>query len=207
MDAARVFPVPHRLRSIPSWLAGLVLVAGCSGGSPAPEVIGTPTPEPSVLQAGQTEVTLGSGNFYSPLDFVPPLALQIPAGWRSPHRGDDAFDLSRGDLRIVFDTPEGETVAPTLAQLRGKATQPTSVTGTLAGAPATGFDAVGGNGPWLQSPSGTVSVQLAARQRVRVLGADIDGVPLLAVITVSDQRQWSALLPEALSLLAGVTRG
>ena len=183
-----------------------LLVGACSGGSPAPEVIGTPSPEPSVLQAGSTAQPLSPGTYYSPLDFVPPLAMTLPAGWSSTHRGDDAFDLEHQGIRVVFDTPEGETVAPALAQLRAKAARPTDVTGRLAGAAAHGFDAAGGSGPFLSSPSGTVQLALAPGQRVRVLGADIDGVPLLAVVAVPSA-QWDRLLPQAMALLAGVTRG
>ncbi|MDX6216881.1 MAG: hypothetical protein QOG99_2465, partial [Frankiales bacterium] len=46
-----------------------------------------------------------------------------------------------------------------------------------------------------------------ASQRVRVLGADLGGVPLVAIVVVPDGRQWSALLPQAMALLAGVTPG
>ena len=188
-------------------LVGCLLVAACSGGSSAPEVIPSVSPEPNVLPAGKSVLPLAAETYYSPLDFVPPLALSVPAGWSSTHRGDDAFDLGRPGLIVVLDTPDGETVAPVLAELRAKAVHPVAVTGTLDGQPATGFDTVGGSGELLQSPSGTIALDYAAGQRVRVLGTDVDGVPLLAVVLVPDGGQWSALLPQAMALLGGITPG
>jgi hypothetical protein len=52
-----------------------------------------------------------------------------------------------------------------------------------------------------------MSLDYAPGQRVRVLGTDVDGVPLLAVVLVPDGKQWGALLPAALALLGGVSRG
>jgi hypothetical protein len=57
------------------------------------------------------------------------------------------------------------------------------------------------------SPAHTISLDYAGGQRVRVLGTDLDGVPLLAVVVVPGGRQWSTLLPQAMALLAGVTPG
>jgi hypothetical protein len=188
-------------------LAGCLLAAACSGGSPAPEVIGTPSPDPHVLPAGKSDLPLAAGTYYSPLDFVPPLALTVPAGWSSTHRGDDAFDLGKPGVIIVFDTPEGDAVAPVLRSLRARAPHSVSATGTLLGEPASGFDATGGSGPLVQSPAGTIGLDYAPGQRVRVLGADVDGVPLLAVVLVPDGRQWQALLPQALAVLGAVSHG
>jgi hypothetical protein len=184
----------------------VLLVAACSSTS-APEVITSPSPEPDVLQAGDQRQVLRPGTYYSPLDFVPPLALKVPAGWSSTQRGDDAFDLARDGVRVVFDTPDGETVAPALARLRADVRGPVPVTGELAGSPASGFDAGSVAGTLLTSPSGTVALDLTAGQRVRVLGTDLDGVPLLVVVVVREPARWSALLPQVQGLLAGVTRG
>ena len=187
-------------------LGALVLVAGCAAGSPAGTIV-TPTHEPSVLEAGKGDVVLPPGTYYSPLDFVPPLAIDQPAGWSSAHRGDDAFDLGADGVVVVLETPEGDSVAPVLAALRAKAPHPTPVTGTLAGQPATGFDVTGGTGSFLTSPSRTIELDLAPQQRLRVLGADFDGTPLLAVVLVPDGSQWPTALPKALDLLAHVTPG
>ncbi|MFN2538268.1 MAG: hypothetical protein ABR549_08975 [Mycobacteriales bacterium] len=188
-------------------LAACLLAAACSGGSVAPEVIPSASPEPHVLPAGTSGLALAPGTYYSPVDFVPPLALGVPAGWSSARRGDDAFDLSRPGLVVVFDTPDGETVRPVLHRLRTTAPKAVSVTSTLLGQPATGFDASGGSGELLRSPSGTIALDYAAGQQVRVLGADVDGVPLLAVVLVLDGKQWNALLPQAMALLGAVTPG
>jgi hypothetical protein len=189
--------------------AACLLAAACSGTSSSPPeaVPDTSSPDPHVLPAGKADLPLTAGTYYSPLDFVPPLAIAVPAGWSSTRRGDDAFDLGRPGVIVVLDTPDGETVAPVLKALRAKAPHATTVTGSLDGQPATGFDASGGTGQLLRSPSGTISLDLAPGQRLRVLGTDVDGVPLLAVILVPDGKQWSALLPAALALLGGVSRG
>lgn len=188
-------------------LAALLLVAACSGHSAAPEVITSPSPEKDVLVAGKGDVPLTAGTHYSPIDFVPPLAFTVPAGWMSTHRGDDAFDVSRDGVIVVFDTPLGDTVAPVLAAMRKAAPHAVPVTGTLDGQPATGFDATGGSGQVLASPGGTLSLDYAPGQRVRVLGVDVEGVPLLAVVLVPDGKQWATQLPRALDLLAHVTPG
>lgn len=185
----------------------LLLATACSSGSPTADVITSPSPEKDVLLAGKGDVALTPGTHYSPVDFVPPLTLGVPAGWTSTRRGDDAFDLRNGDVVVVLDTPAGDTVAPALADLRAKVPHPVPVTGTLDGRPATGFDAVGGTGQLLASPGGTLSLDLAPAQRVRVLGTDVDGVPLLAVVLVPDGRKWAAALPQALDLLKAVTPG
>ena len=189
-------------------LAACLLATACAGKSAAPEVIpDTPSPDPHVLPAGKSLLPLDAGTYYSPIDFVPPLAITLPAGWSSTHRGDDAFDLGKPGLIIVLDTPDGETVAPVLQALRAKAPHPVSVTGTLDGEPATGFDATGGSGELVKSPSGTIGLDYATGQRVRVLGTDVDGVPLLAVVLVPDGSQWNALLPQAMALLGAVSHG
>jgi hypothetical protein len=189
-------------------LASCLLAAACAGQSSAPELIpDSSSPDPHVLVAGSSVLELAAGTYYSPVDFVPPLAISVPAGWRSTHRGDDAFDLAKPGLVIAFDTPEGETVAPVLQALRAKATHAVPVRSTLDGEPATGFDATGGAGELLRSPSGTIELDYATGQRVRVLGTDVDGVPLLAVVIVPDGRQWQTLLPQAMALLAAVSHG
>jgi hypothetical protein len=188
--------------------AGVVLLVACAGRSPAPEVVpDTSSPDPHVLPAGKAPLPLAAGTYYSPVDFVPPLAITVPAGWSSTRRGDDAFDLGRPGLIVVLDTPDGETVAPVLAALQAKAPHPVPVTGTLDGEPATGFDATGGSGELLTSPSRTIALHYAAGQRVRVLGTDVDGVPLLAVVLVPDGSRWATLLPQASALLGAVSHG
>jgi hypothetical protein len=200
-------------------LTAALLLTGCSSGStpqgkePSPGTSDV-TPDPRVLPTGKDDLVLAAQTYYSPTDFVPPLALAVPAGWHSTHRADDAFDLSKPDpakdaplVAVVFDVPEGDVVAPVLAALRARAPGAVSVTGTLLGQPATGFDVTGGSGALLSSPSGTIALDLAAGQRVRVLGTDVEGVPLLVVVLVPDATRWSTVLPEADALLAKVTRG
>jgi hypothetical protein len=189
-------------------LVACLLAAACSSGSAAPELSpDASSPDPHVLTAGKSDLPLSTGTYYSPVDFVPPLVLAVPPGWTSTHRGDDAFDLGRAGVIVVLLTPQGDAVAPVLQALRAKAPHPVTATATLAGQPATGFDATGGAGPLVASPAHTISLDYAGGQRVRVLGTDLDGVPLLAVVVVPGGRQWSTLLPQAMALLAGVTPG
>jgi hypothetical protein len=200
-------------------LAALLALTGCSGSatdSGPSHVPETQTADPSVLPAGRDDLALAPRTYYSPRDFVPPLAVTVPAGWHSTHRGDDAFDLSRPDparggplVTVVFVTPPDDTAATALAAARagveGGTTTP--VTGTLAGGRATGFDLVGGTGTLLTSPAGTISLDVAPRQRVRVLGTDIDDVPLLVAVVVHDGARWAQVLPHAQQVLDRVGRG
>ncbi|MGB8652341.1 MAG: hypothetical protein WCD35_16970, partial [Mycobacteriales bacterium] len=65
----------------------------------------------------------------------------------------------------------------------------------------------GASGELLRSPSGSVAVTAAPGARVRVLGADADGVPLLVAVVVRDGSRWDRLLPQAEQLLAAVQPG
>jgi hypothetical protein len=190
-------------------LGAALALGGCASGSPAPppQVPDSVTADPTVLPAGSTDLPLLAQTYYSPVDFVPPLALTPVAGWHSTHRGDDAFDLTLPGSRLVvsFVTPDGDTVAGTLAALRAKAgARARPLTGSLAGERAAGFTVTGGTGTLLRSPSGTLSVVLAAGQTVRVLGIDLDQTPLLVVTVSADE---PTALARAEQLLASVTRG
>jgi hypothetical protein len=198
-------------------LAVLLGLTGC-GSSSTTEPLETPQSQPAdpdVLPAGKGDLALKAMRYYSPVDFVPALSVAVPAGWHSTHRGDDAFDLSRPDpkadaplVAVVLVTPPGDAVAASLAALRAKATvSVTDATGTLAGQPATGFDLVGGTGELLKSPTGTLSLDAAPGQRVRVLGIDVEDVPLLVAVVVPDGRRFAELLPQAQALLDGLTLG
>jgi hypothetical protein len=189
----------------------VALLAGC-GSSSVPSSAPPSTPSAVVLPAGKSDLPL-SGSYLSPDGFVPPLALTVPSGWSSTHRGDDAFDLSKPDpahdapsVVVALITPLGDTVATTLAALKKAAKGAvTAATGTLAGQPATGFEEVGGSGELVASPSGTLALDAFPAGHLRVLGVDIDQVPLLAVVVVPDGRQWPAQQAAAEELLAGIT--
>ena len=204
-------------------LCALVLSA-CSGSSGttiaplpastshAPSAASTVT----VLPIGKQDLPLAPGSYVSPDGFVPSLGLTVPPGWTSTHRGDDAFDFARKDpatplgkaappVAVLLVTPLGNRVAEALQKIHRSATGVvTPVTGTLAGQPATGFDIVGGTGQLLASPSATLALDAAPGQHLRVLGTDVDGVPLLAVVVVPDGSRWKQLLPVAQALLSGV---
>lgn len=195
-------------------LAAVVLTAGCAAGG-TPVDTGVPTALPSasvdadVLPAGTSDRPV-SGVVYSPLDFVPPLRLRVPDGWRSTHRADDAFDLTRADptkLVIAFITPDDANAAEALQTLRGRLGPGLPVTGTIGGVAAQGFDVVGGTGPLVESPAGTLSLERVPGQRARILALDLDDVPLLVVIAVPDGQQFQAVLPDVEELLAGVVQG
>lgn len=194
------------------------LLAGCSTGSTVtdsgiPSVLPSVSAEPGVLPTGTSNMVV-SGVVFSPLDFVPPLRLTVPQGWTSTHRGDDAFDLSRpgpsGDTPLVavaFITPDEPTAADALKTLSGRVGPGLPVTGTVGGVAAQGFDVVGGTGPLVQSPAGTLSLERAPGQRVRILALDLDDVPLLVLIVVPDGTKFQAELPDVDALLAGVIQG
>lgn len=199
-------------------IAALLLTAGCaSGGTPVdtgvPSVLPSASVDADVLPAGKSLLPV-SGVVYSPLDFVPPLRLTVPDGWSSTHRGDDAFDLSRPDptkdapqVVVAFITPDDATAEDALKTLRGRVGPGMPVTGTVGGVAAQGFDVVGGTGPLVESPAGTLALDRVPGQRARILALDLDDVPLLVVIAVPDSTQFQALLPDVEELLAGVVQG
>jgi hypothetical protein len=198
-------------------LSALLLLSGCSSGGAAPDpgvTVADSTEDPNTLPTGKDDLVLEAKTYYSPVDFVPALALTVPAGWHSTHRADDAFDLSLPDpardaplVAVVLLTPTAATVAPTLARLRARASTATTVSGTLAGAPATGFTFTGGTGELVRSPAGTIALDLAPGQRVQVLGADLDGTPLLVVTIVPDPKNAVEGLRQASALIAAITPG
>lgn len=199
--------------------AALVLtlaLAGCTGG--AAEDSGVPaspsvTVDPQVLPAGKADLPL-RGVYYSPRDFVPALRLNVPDGWTSTHRGDDAFDLSRPDptkdaplVVVALVTPQDATAKDALATLQERVKDGTPATGTVGGVAAEGFDVTGGTGPLVESPAGTLALDRAPGQRARVLALDVDDVPLLVVIAVPDGSRFDTVLPDVTALLAGVRFG
>jgi hypothetical protein len=186
-------------------LAALIVLTGC-GGSTTPTVRETEPPGPAVLSAGTNELALQPGKYLSPDGFVPALALTVPAGWTSSHRGDDAFDLRRALVTVALVTPNDDNAARALTRLRKAARGAvTNTSGTLVGRPATGFDAVGGSGRLITSPSRTVVLDASPRGHLRVLGTDVDGVPLLAIVVIPDASRWPELSASAQQLLEGVT--
>jgi hypothetical protein len=198
------------------FLVSALTLTGCAAGSQPSTQPGASAPaEPTVLSAGRSDLALAPGRYLSPDGFVPPLLLTVPAGWTSTHRGDDAFDVSRPDpskdtplVVVAFITPQGDGVATAVDGIRRavKGTV-TAVSGTVAGQPARGIDVAGGAGPLVTSPSGTISLDTVPGGHARVLGTDIDGVPLLAVVLVPDGHRWAELSASAQQLLAGVTPG
>ena len=190
-------------------LTALLALSGCSGGShPVATPTATEPAGPSVLAAGKGDLPLQPGSYLSPDGFVPTLTLAVPAGWTSSHRGDDAFDLSLSEQSVVVAliTPTDTRSGTALARMRKATTgKVTDVAGTLAGLPATGFEVVGGTGQLVASPSATLAVDAVPGGHLRVLGTDVDGVPLIAVVSVADGSRWNALIASAQQLLAEVT--
>jgi hypothetical protein len=184
--------------------AGVLLacLGACSSNAATPQP--SAPSAPTVLPAGATDLPLAAGDYLSPNGFVPSLTKTVAPGWRSVRRGDDGFDLAQNGVTVVFATPLGTRVAEALQTARRAATGiVTQADGTLDGQPAIGFDVVGGTGAVLTSPSGTVTVRAAAGQRVRVLGTDVEGVPLVVAV-VAPASRWEQLLPKAQALIATV---
>ena len=95
-----------------------------------------------VLPAGKADLPLTPGTYLAPDGFVPALALAVPAGWSSAHRGDDAFDLAMTDptkgaplVAVVFVTPLGTRVAESLLAIRRRATGRRRSSGPLRSGP------------------------------------------------------------------------
>ena len=194
-------------------LALVLALAGCTSGAPKDSGVPTHpsvTVDPQVLPAGKADLPL-SGVFFSPRDFVPALRLTIPDGWTSTHRGDDGFDLSRPEpgkdapqVVVAVLTPQDAPAADALSTLRQRLGDVTPTTGTIGGLPAEGFDVVGGSGPLVESPAGTLSLDRASGQRARLLAVDIDDTPLLVAVVVPDGSRFDALLPDVTKLLNGI---
>jgi hypothetical protein len=185
-------------------LTAALLLTGCSGGAEHTPKVAEP-PDRAALSIGANDLMLQPGMYLSPEGFVPPLELSVPAGWTSHRRGDDAFDVGRPLVVVAFITPKDSGSAGALTRLRRAAKGTvTNAQGTLAGQPAKGLDVVGGSGRLMTSPSGTIAVDQSPGRHLRVLGTDVDGVPLLAVV-VLDGSRWRELSASATQFLAGVT--
>jgi hypothetical protein len=195
----------------PVLLLALLLVS-CGGASRQPAAPSVSVSPVAVLSAGKSDLPL-HGSYLSPDGFVPSLALTVPAGWTSTHRGDDAFDLSRPNpsqdaplVVVALITPKDDAVETALARLRSAAKGiVTTAVGTLDGQPATGFEEVGGSGELIASPSGTLALDAYPKGHLLVLGTDIEDVPLLAVVVVPDGTRWAELKGLAQVVLSSIT--
>ncbi|MDQ1696639.1 MAG: hypothetical protein QOJ03_1992 [Frankiaceae bacterium] len=201
-------------RLLAASLAAAAITTACSGssspapGSPSP----TASPGPSTLAVGKSDLALTAGTYRSPEGFLPPLLLDLPAGWTSVHRAADAFDIGRAaaagdapDVAVIFMTPAEDTAAAAIAAVRGRVTGTVrSVGGTVGGRPAQGLDISGGKGELASSTAGAISIDAGPGQRERVLAVDAAGRPLLVIVLVPDAKRWAAVLPDAVRLFSGL---
>jgi hypothetical protein len=197
-------------------------LAGCGGDADGPDsrssgadpaAASSSASSVEALPVGKSDLRLDAGSYASPPGFEPPLVLDVPAGWTSVHRGSDGFDLGRPDPRrdaplvaVLLLTPDATSASEALDDVRSAADgQVRPIRGTLAGTRADGLAISGGSGPLVASAFFGIEVDAAPGQQVRVLGADVGGTPLLAVVLVPDGDRLDDLLPQAERLLAGVT--
>src|SRR3954462_9666549 len=105
------------------------LVAGCGGSSTTASSSASPTAAGSVaLPLGKDLMALEQRTYRSPDGFVPAVTVDVPAGWSSVHRNDDAFDLTQPDpardaplVALVWMTPTQPTAAAALAAVKAAA--------------------------------------------------------------------------------------
>jgi hypothetical protein len=199
-----------RARHLCALIAVLLLAAGCSDehgeASPDPDAFSA-----SELPVGKSDLDLDAGTYTSPGGFQPVLVVEVPEGWQSVHRDVDAFDFGKPDpdkdaplVAVVVMRPPEATAAEALAAVHDRAgAHATPVDGDIGAIPAGGLDIDGGTGQVVASASGGVALDAAPGQRMRILGADVGGVPLLVVVLVPDGDRWDDALPEAQALLDG----
>jgi hypothetical protein len=221
-------PVRPRPRS---WLPALLLagcLAACGGDADGPAgaqpdapseaqssapPASSSAPAAEELPIGKSDLPLAAGTWASPPGFEPALVLDVPAGWTSVHRGSDGFDLGRPDPRrdaplvaVLLLTPDAPSARAALADIRSGADGDVRpIRGEVAGAPGTGLAISGGSGSLVSSAYFGIEVDAAPGQEVRVLGADVGGTPLLAVVLVPDGDRLDDVLPQAERLLDGIS--
>jgi hypothetical protein len=180
--------------------------SGTAGGTPPAatrsprDVGGTPLP------LGKADVPLRAGRWRSPETFAPPVSVAVTGtGWHSTHRFADMFDVGRPEpaadvprLDVAFSLAAGPRAADVVRDVRTRmgaaATAP--VADRIGALPATRFDVVGGTGEAYRSASGGFGMYGEPGQRLRFWVADADGLVLVAVAVVPDERKhWAAELP------------
>ncbi|MCW2843747.1 MAG: hypothetical protein JWN22_1663 [Nocardioides sp.] len=183
-----------------------------SGPAPSGSDSGSVPQGPAALPTGKSDLAVQAGSHLSPVGFEPALLLDVPEGWTSVHRGADGFDLGQPDptrdaplLAVVVLTPPQASAAAALAAVRKHTTGTVRAVGADIGTiPATGLDITGGTGQLVVSAGQGIALDAAPGQRVRVLAADVGGVPLMVVVLVPDGERWARVLPRAEALLGGV---
>jgi hypothetical protein len=204
-------------------LVALVLTiaaAGCGGSSAGPSGSDSGTSPTAtatagtqqVLPTGKELVQLDAGTYRSPDGFVPGLTVTVPAGWGTSHRFDDAFDISRHDptrdapaVAVIWMTPAAATAAEALATVKAAAgPAATDVTGRVGTAEVPGLDITDGSGTVVESVRRGIALDAEKGQRLRVLGVDLGGKPLLVVVLVPVKASWDRLSAGAQQLIDSV---
>jgi hypothetical protein len=173
-----------------------------------------PRPSGSPLPVGKADLSLAAGRWVSPEGFVPPLSVEVGAGWTSVHRFADAFDVGRPDpardaplVAVAFSVSGASSVAAAVADLRRAPGATAPVPDTLAGQPAQRVDVVGGNAPVYRSRDGGLGLDGDTAQRLRFLVADLGGTVVVATVLVPDAKRWAAGLAAATPVLASARTG
>ncbi|MDT7571271.1 MAG: hypothetical protein QOE05_1445 [Actinomycetota bacterium] len=208
-----------RVRRVGAFALVVIVAAGCggsSGGSLTTTSSTGPVARPEVarvLPTAKDLLALEATTYRSPEGFVPSITVEVPAGWSSVHRYDDAFDITQPDpardapaVAVIWMTPDAPTAGAALGRLKGVAGAAAHpVTGRIGTTDALGMDVTDGTGTLVESVRKGISIDAAEGQRVRVLGADVGGKPLLVLILVPVAADWDAQLAKALPLVESVT--
>jgi hypothetical protein len=208
-----------RRAAVPLAVVVAVALAGCAGSDvpePAEAAPSHPDSEPSssleALPIGKADLALDAGVYGSPSGFEPALAITVPVGWTSVHRGSDGFDFGMADperdaplVAVVLLRPAEGTAAEAVDAVRAAATgRVRDVSGSIGSIAAEGIVVRGGTGELVSSAGLGIALDAAPGQQVQVLAADVGDVPLVEVVLVPDARRWAELLAVAGELTAGV---
>jgi hypothetical protein len=192
-----------------------LLMVGC-GSSQQPAQTPAQAPTASAgsarLATGKTDLPLDAGVYGSPEGFTPDLAVTVPSGWTSVHRGADGFDFGKPDpnrdaplVAVVVMRPAEATAVAALAAVRARATGTVRPAGGQIGTVrADGFDVDGGSGQLVASADGGIALDAAKGQRIRVLAADVGGEPLMVAVLVPDGSRFDAAWTDAAALVGGL---
>jgi hypothetical protein len=202
-------------------LAALLLPALACGGGPGKPAASAPAtaPAPTPLPAGKSDLPLDPGRYVSPDGFVPRVTFTIAdPGWRSVHRGADAFDVGLPDpardaplvavvAGISTATSERHAADALLFAAGGRRAAKLNEHHGLGGYGASRVDVRGGHGTVFTSRDQGIALDAAAGQRMRFYVAEVAGVVVVVGAVFRDGPRWEADLARAETVLQTIRFG
>jgi hypothetical protein len=196
-------------------LAALLLPALACGGEPGKPAASAPAtaPAPTPLPVGKSDLPLDPGRYVSPDGFVPRVTFTITQpGWRSVHRGADAFDVGLPDpardaplvavvVGISTATSERRTAETLYDAAGGRPVATLHERDGLGGYGATRVDIRGGHGTVFTSRDQGIALDAAAGQRLRFYVVEVAGVVVVVGAVFRDGPRWEADLARAETVL------